>query len=253
MSVLPIELRPTFPLDEDRIRRMKRDLIWRSPRLVVGQALWRLATAVKAAGFSAETSLANRCLDWWSDIDQDLTAQVVRRLVDESNQSQDESIRTMILHLEDSGRTQYAISLGRVLLLKQHIESGLHRDGELTRRKKEIEKLVDSICQEVCNELFRIADSNDQLANILTSRNEQQLHEASDELRARHARIMQAYATLYDTANQLGVEYQPMTASSGQRIENAVLDRLIDNLREENELAKTVDERIRTELPRLDR
>lgn len=250
MSVLPIQLRPTFPMDETRIQRMKREIIWRSPRLIFGQALGRFAGMFKAAGFDSETSFLNRCLDWWSDVDQELTARVVQRLVAESNIDQDDSIRTMIRHLERSGRAQYAISLGRVLLLKQHIERGLHQDGELTQRKEEIEVLVDSICQEVCNELFRIAESNEGLAKILTSRDPAQLEQASEQLKARHSRIMHAYATLHDTASQLAVEAEPVRQAA--RLENAVLDRLIENLREENELAKTVDDRIRNELPEVE-
>lgn len=249
MSLLPIELRPTFPLDENRIQRMKRDLIWRSPRLIFGQALGRMAAAFRDAGFDAETSLAKRCLDWWLDVEQDLTAQVVEQLVSESNNTQDESIRGMIRQLEDRGRNQYAISLGRVLLLKQHIEEGLHRDGQLTDQKVEIEKLVDSICQEICNELYRIATGHDQLANILTSRDSDKLDQASDTLRAQHTRIMHAYATLFDTASQLAVKAEP---GPDTKFENAILDRLIENLRDENEVARAVDHRMRNELPELE-
>ncbi len=239
-------------MDESRIQRMKREIIWRSPRLIFGQALGRLAKSLQLAGFDSETSLINRSLDWWSGVDQDLTVQVMRRLVAESNVDQDDSIQAMIRHLERSGQVQYAISLGRVLLLKQHIERGLHRDGTLTKRKEEIEILVDSICQEVCNEIFRIADSDERLAKVLTSRDPQQLDDASDELKARHSRIMHAYTTLHDTATQLAIEAEPVPQNAGGKLENAVLDRLIENLREENELTKAVDNRIRNELPEVE-
>lgn len=252
MAVLPIQLRPTFPMDDRRIQRMKRELIWKSPRLIIGQALGRIAATLKSAGFESETGLVNRCLDWWSDLDQDLTAKVMQRLIAESNIAQDDSIQTMIRHLERGGQTQYAISLGRVLLLKQHIERGLHRDGLLNHRREEIESLVDSICQEVCNELFRIAESDESLAKVLTSRDPQQLEVASEQLKVRHARIMHAYASLHDTASQLAVDAEPVGIQTS-RLENEVLDRLIENLREESETAKAIEDRIRTELPTLDR
>ena len=221
MSVLPIDLRPTFPLDEDRIQRMKRDLIWRSPRLIVGQALGRIAASLKAAGINAETSLVNRCLDWWSDLEQELTAKVIRQLVTESNLEQDDSIRTMIRHLEQVGRTQYAISLGRVLLLKQHIEHGLHHDGELTDRKAEIERLVDSICQEVCNELFtyrRFPFSVGKHSDLTRPRKTRPgLQTAQSTTYADHARLHYAFRNRQPIGSQSGTGPCQRNTGTGER------------------------------------
>ncbi len=255
MAVLPIQLRPTFPLDERRIQRMKRDLIAKSPRLIFGQCAAFVADRLLAAGFGAEGGLLRKWLDQWSNLDNELTAQVVRHLVAESNMKQDDVIRGMISRLKIDGHVQYSISLGRILLLKQHIEQGLHRNGVMSERKEEIEILVDSICQEVCNELFRIAEIDEGFAKVLTSREPKLLDESTESLKASHERIMHAYATLYDTASQLAVEAKPMDADSAKipNVDGPVLDRLIENLREENEMAKTIGDRIRKELPDIDR
>lgn len=251
MAVTPIQLRPTFPLDERRIQRMKRELIAQSPRLVWGQFVAYVAGKLRSAGFGSERGLIQNWLDWWANEEQELTARVVGRLVTQSNIDQDEAIHGMIRRLQNNGHVPYAISLGRILLLKQHIERGLHRNGVLSERKEQIEVLVDSICQEVCNELYLISDADEELAVVLTSRDPKRLEAANEELRDRQSRIMHSYATLHDTASHLAVEAEPVT-SEITRIENSVLDRLIENLREENEIAKTIDDRIRTELPKLD-
>jgi len=257
MAVLPIHLRPTFPLDERRIQGMKRDLIVQSPRLIFGQCAAFVADRLLAAGFGSNQGVLRTWLDKWSSLDDELTARVVRRLVAESNADQDDAIYGMIGRLKQSGYAQYSISLGRLLLLKQHIEQGLHRNGVMSDRKEEIEILVDSICQEVCNELYRIAESDAELAKVLTSRDPKRLDETTEKLKASQKRIMHAYATLYDTASQLAIEAKPLSGSSvgvtSSTMDGPVLDRLIENLREENEMAKAIGERIRTELPDIDR
>ena len=252
MAILPIQLRPTFPLDEKRIEKIKRDLIWRSPRLIFGQFAARIAKSFRSAGVTHPTSLVMRCLDWWTEVDQELTSQVISYIVAESNSTQDRSIQSLVMRLKNDGHTQYSISLGRFLMLKQRIEGSLHHDGQLSERKEEIEILVDSICQEVCNEFARIAATDESLANVLTSRDPNQLDEVSDELRASHTRIMHAYSTLYDTVSQLAIDVTPLP-DQRRNFDNATLDRLIENLREENEVAKSIDERIRSELPEIER
>ena len=255
MAVLPIQLRPTFPLDERRIQGMKRDLIVQSPRLVLGQCAAFVADKLLTAGFGSERGLLRTWLDKWASLDDELTARVVQRLVAESNIDQDDAIRGMIGRLKQSGHAQYSISLGRLLLLKQHIEQGLHRNGVMSDRKEEIEILVDSICQEVCNELYRIAEADEELAKVLTSRDPKLLDEATEDLKSSQKRIMHAYATLYDTASQLAIEAKPMKVPEvgKKNVDGPVLDRLIENLREENEMAKTIGDRIRKELPDIDR
>ncbi len=177
---------------------------------------------------------------------------VLRGLIDESNRAQDAEIETLIDGLRQAGHAQYAISLSRFLLLKQHVEGQLHRDGRLTKRKEEVERLVDSLFREVCLQFQQLTHWKNRLGTVLTSRDPQALADLTERTNAGHERIMQAYATLFETSAQLGVLVSPGSARSEPRREIAELDRLIEHLREENDIARTVDERIRRELPSLE-
>lgn len=248
MVVVPIKLRPTFPLDAQRIKRLKEITIWGSMKLLAIRTAATLAEPLRPKS----GPLASIVLRW-QQLDTELTAAVVQKLIYDSNLEQDRRIRSMVHNLEQSGKYQYSISLGKFLLLKQHIERELHRRGELSERKLEIEKLVDSIAQEVCNEIHGIANLDDAMAQILTSNNHNELNAMSDKVNAAHARIMHAYATLTETAEQLPASSAIRQSSQGRgnKIDDMpVLDRLIENLKEENQLTKTVNERIQRELPR---
>ena len=247
MPVIPIRLKPTFPLDATKIRKLKREAIWRSPRKLAIRALANVSRMlIPTSDFSTDMR------DAWSEIDDELTARVMQDMIQESNVGQDEEIRKLMRNLNGVGKWQYAISLSKILLLKQHIESDLHRSGHLNERKKEIEILVDSLCQEVCQEIYEIANISDNLAKILTSGDEERLTEMSGRVSRGHLRIMKSYATLSGTAGKLTAALEPGTErpdSSARQISE--LDRLINVLREENEVAEVVDQRIREELPPL--
>jgi len=196
------------------------------------------------------SDLARDAGDAWNEMEEELTARVVRQLVNESNVSQDEEIRKLMRNLNGVGKWQYAISLGKILLLKQRIESDLHRGSKLTERKKEVEILVDSMCNEVCQEIFDIAQLNDQLSEILTSGDQGRLDELTDRVSTGHTRIMRAYATLSGTSEKLTDVLEPGTERPDvtQR-KKSELDRLIEVLREENEVSQAVQQRMRDELP----
>lgn len=245
MTVVPVSLQPTFPLDSARIVQLKREMMWRSPQLFVAQLLAHIAGSLELVGVVDRRS-ANRLVVAWRNRHDELTARAVRQLILESNVVQDEHIRSMIRDLEQNGKAQYSVCLGKFLLLKQNIESDLHRCGKLTLRKQEIESLTDSVCQEVCNEIYKIATLCDQIADALTSREAERLTDLTDRINGSHARILRAYITLADTAEQLRAARRVYDCH--KREDSTVLDRLLDNLREENAISRVVDERIKAEL-----
>lgn len=247
MPVIPIQLKPTFPLDEAKISRLKREAIWRSPGLLARR------TVANFMHFLAPTAdFSKDVMAGWKDRDEELTARVVHQMIAESNDGQDEEIRKLVRNLNGVGKWQYAVSLGKFLLLKQHIETSLHQGSKLTDRKKEIEKLVDSLCQEVCQEIFEIATESDQLAEVLTSGDQSRLDTFSERVSTGHSRMMHAYATLSGTAERLVVLMEPGTERpDATERKKSELDRLIEVLREENEVSQAVDQRIRNELPRI--
>ena len=98
-----------------------------------------------------------------------------------------------------------------------------------------------------------MANARHDLPDVLTSGDSRRLDQLSDDVNTGHARIMHAYTTLSDTAEQLASVAQSLEkASSNRSDESSRLDRLVEHLREENEVTKVVDERIRTELPVLE-
>ena len=252
-----IELTPTFPIDSRRLRKLKRQRLWNSPRLLASWVAAGICRTIQGLGWVSEHSglhrLTQQVLARWTDLEDDLTLTVLRSLIDESNRSQDREIQTLIDGLRDTGQAEYAIGLSRFLLLKQHVEGQLHRDGRVTSRKEEVERLVDSLFREVCREFQQLTHLQGQLAGVLTSRDPQALAELTRRSSAGHKRVMQAYATLFETSEHLGVLVSPGEDQTKAGQEAAELDRLIEHLREENTIARTVDERLRTELPAVER
>lgn len=251
-----IELTPTFPVDDSRLRKLKRQRLWNSPRLFASWTAAGLCRTIQSLGFLSRKNaiyrLTEQILARWNDVEEELTLEVLRGLIDESNRSQDREIQKLIDGLRIAGCTEYAIGLSRFLLLKQHVEEQLHRDGKVTTRKEDIERLVDSLFQEVCREFQRLGHAHKQLADVLTSRNPEALAELMQRTGAGHSRVMRAYVTLFETSEHLGVLVSPGERRADQSQEARELDRMIEHLREETSIAQTVDERLRTELPDIE-
>ncbi len=256
MDLTPIRLRPTFPLDSVRIRQMKRQALWQSPRLWLpwlGAQIASLFDSGQSPGSSGLGRLTQAAIQYWQDLDSELTADVVRKLITDSNRGQDQQLVQLIGQLRTRGSRQYAISMGKFLLLKQHVEQQLHGDGEFNERKQEIESLVDSLCSEVCQKLYHLAQLEEQLADILTSRDPDKLTRLQEVRGAGHRSVLDAYASLYDTAQHLNILVKPGQEAPHRKEDDlAALDRLIEVLRDEHDLARKVHDRIRRELPQDD-
>jgi hypothetical protein len=256
-SLKPIRLRPTFPIDAVAIERLKYEAIWNSPRLWLP---W-LAAKVASVFHSNEPNSVQETtglLDWairnWQSHDNDLTADIIKRMIQDSNRQQDSELLGLIAQLRQAGCPQYAISVGKLLLLKQHIEEQLHAAGELTERKQSLERLIDSLCDQVCQQIHHLAQLDGRLGEVLTSRDPAQLESLAALREAGHRRVMDAYGSLYDAAQHLPLLLNPAQVPRDPSQSNlAALDRLIGVLREEYDLSRKVQDRIRHELPDLER
>lgn len=261
-QVPSVHLVPTFPLDEMRIRRLRYRAILTRPRLLVARCAAAFAALAPLSTASRTNGIRATAVSTWKELDRELVLEIVRTLIDESNREQDESIQQMILQLKRSGNLEYGITLGKFLLLKQRVERELHMDGPVTDRKQEIEKLVDSVCLEVCHEMSRLSGAKTRLTKALTSGQEQDLEELEKETSAANRRIMTAYSTLSDIAslllevgNRRWAKVRHSTATGGEnRLEDRhVLDRLLEVLRDEAETHRNVETRLRDELPHVRR
>ncbi|WP_035615534.1 hypothetical protein [Haloferula sp. BvORR071] len=134
---------------------------------------------------------------YWRKQAAKVDAASLRDLINESNAVQDAELRRIIGHLEAKGLPQYALCLGRFLLLKQRIEKDIYRAQHLSLFAQEVEKGVDGICSEVCREITRIRDREEQLGEILTSRDPAKLERLESARRESHAAMLHAYTSIY--------------------------------------------------------
>ncbi len=250
-GVRPVKINPTFPIDESEVRKLRRASIMRSPKLILLSLLGTVFTKRQVKANEIRT-LFDRVSLLWRDHYEDLTVQVIRQMIDESNASQNSAIAEMIEELIERGHKEYAITLGKFLILKQNIEHELHMDRVVDKRKEELEVLVDNICQEVCHEIYRASAIESTLADCLTSGNSTELNDRSEQLKSLHERIRSAYQTLKQTSDQVPILLKPgQQAKASDEVD--YLDDLLRKLQRENSLAKNIDDRLRTELPRIDR
>ncbi|MCA9166336.1 MAG: hypothetical protein KDB23_01650 [Planctomycetales bacterium] len=251
MPLSPDRFKPTFPLDVATIQKMKRAHINGSPRLVMLRFAGRWAGKFRGTRLRPVALLVGPIAGRWHTAEAAVTLSVVGQLIHDSNRHQDQAITKTLRSLELDGKPHYAICLGRFLELKQRLEKELHHDGLLDDRKQSIEQLVDSICLEVCQELCHAAALQDSLATALTSSDETTLSELNEASARVHQRVWQAYQTLSDTADRLAMLLKPGHTRACTTQESQILDRLLEVLRDENAVAKVVDERIRSELPQI--
>ena len=198
---------PTFPLDDAAIRRRTREKIAASPATWLGFAAAvgiGLLAGTGAVGYLLLLGLAGFGLSlFWSSRRTRLDAASVGELIKESNAAQDRELARIIRQLRIDGQPQYALCLGRFLMLKQKIETQLHADPRLESCRVEIEKAVDGICAEICREITSLMERDGQLGELLTSRNPRRLERFEAARRESHAGILHAYTTLFQTHAEL--------------------------------------------------
>lgn len=248
MTLFPIYFPSTFPLDHHQIQQRKQRLIGRTPHLAVKQWLAHWAQIGLQWTLPHNRPL-QRFLAHWSEIEKELTLRISVDLVQESNVQQDQTIRSMVQSLNDAGHTQYAKCLREIGGLKCEIENQLKRQGCISKKAEETELLVDSICHAICDEIYDLTESHQQLAAAVTSHGPEQLTDFLTEFSQRLARIQQAHNTLQQTARTLRPEQQTPQPNSGADARE--LDRLLTILKEENRIYQRVHRRIHDELPNV--
>jgi hypothetical protein len=250
MADTRFRVRPTFPLDKQLIQRYRWKNWLRSP-LTWGTLAVALGAAVVARiplpGMAVLLGTAIGGLTaYWKSQTAKLDAEAVSAIIKASNEQQDIELQRIMDELRADGHHQYSVCLGKFLLLKQHIEEYLHEDGALTKRKQQIEVLVDGMCHAICDQLTRLTRLHNQLSSVLTSGNPEKLAQLRNEIDDSHKLVMDGYSAIYSTAENLGAMLQPgVTTTSREEQESQVMDRLIEQLQEETEVAKRVHERLK--------
>jgi hypothetical protein len=248
---------PTFPVDDERLRELRWKRIGRSPvtwgGFIAAGALG-FAMGMGFAGYVAIYALTAMGLHkYWLKHRAALDAASLRDIIHESNTAQDEELKRIIVHLNMAGDPQYALCLGRFLALKQKIEAELHRGAHLSGFAREIEKGVDGICAEVCREITRLRGREQEVGDVLTSRDLSRLDRLDAARRESQAAILHAYTSLYQThAGILGLE---ATSKAGVFHEESKesepgkkLNQILGDLRDEADLIIRTHARIKESL-----
>lgn len=245
-------LRSTFPILPSRLRARKwklalgSPLTWVSYLPVVGAyAFLDLPVAIFAGLLAAVTG---GTFLYWKKQQGKLDTKLLRELIAESNQEQDEHLFGITEKLRKDGHADYATSLASFISKKQKIESSLHGDSEtVSPATKELENLVDSL-------VFGVSDQFEKLAQIERKLLAPKAPLSRDAIQSMEAarleiseRIHEAWELLENTWGRLGDLVNPAAGIVGEDSSHFGLDQSIRKLKEEHEIALRVRERMNKE------
>jgi len=162
----------------------------------------------------------------WSGIVQELR----RKSIAEHNRAQDAILAAAADELRMQPAPDYAHRLEQFIKIKREVEQRLHEDGTVTPQKIQLEQLIDSLCFGVRDQLSALAQKE---AN----------GEPVDRAAAL-ARVDAAFETLKTTVSELDTILGPTDAPGGA---DASIEEITRRLREETEIARRVQARLRAE------
>jgi hypothetical protein len=228
-----MDLRSTFPLDESAIRRqalrtaVMHPITWGPLALMlvtcVLLGLPALVTFVFLAMVLGGASI------YWRQQWEGLTGPLRRELIDEHNRVQDETLRAAVHELRRWGAVAYADKLEQCSLMKRQIEQRMHDGGAVTAQKIQIEQLLDALCFGVRDQLTALAAK-------------ERIGEPADRA-AILAQVDAAFETLQTTADEIDTIVGPSALPANSN--RPSLDEITQRLREEAEIARRVQARLR--------
>lgn len=227
--------RSTFPLDEAAITRRALGKVLTDPitwvPLVPAVAAYTIfdLPAVLALGIGA--LVLGGVGAFWRKQWDGITGGLRRQAINDHNRAQDAILTAATDEFRLAKEPAYAHKLEQFLIVKRKVEQRLHEDDEITGQKMQLEQLVDSLC-------FGVRDQLQALA--LKERND----EAVDR-KAALAQVDAAFATLQSTVAELDTILGPTDAPSGAR--NASIEEITQRLREETDIARRVQARLRAQ------
>lgn len=201
-------LKPTFPLDGDRIESRSWILRFRHPLTWIMPAVGALLPFF--AGMEPSLGVIGGVLGligvgyFWRKRNFVFRSRVVRDLIAESNEQQDRQLAEIVESYRERGMHHYAVALGKFILLKQNIESEVHDGpGGVSAFSEEIENLVDKLCANVCREFEFAAALDEELGHVLTSRSDERLEDLQERRSDVLMAISHSYNTLYETLERV--------------------------------------------------
>ena len=92
---------------------------------------------------------------------------MIEHVIKQSNEAQNEVIRTLIRALRRGNWDVHASRLQEVLWTKQRVELALKNNKKLSAQRADFEILVDSIVQELCNETLGLVELQGKLSKVV--------------------------------------------------------------------------------------
>ena len=233
--------RHTFPINPQQIRLRKVEMLVQSPinwvTLVVaiilpfalGMGGWGLLLALLLAAYGLR--------QYWRGRGQELESAVLLKLIDESNRDQDEALRESMMYLRGAGRHNYAVTLGRFLVLKQAIDQRLKQSERIDQQRQQVENLVDELCFGVRDHIRDIIGIEERTASILVSNDANELLETNETRKKLLNQIVEAFGAVNDTGRNLDLMLEPV--NNGYSLEQA-----IEHLSNENDILQRVHMRL---------
>jgi hypothetical protein len=241
LRISPIVPRHTFPIDPRRIRSRKVQLLFESPInwVAVAMALV-LPLVLRAGGWGVLFGLllaAYALRQYWRARGQELESAVLLHLIDASNREQDEALRESMMYLRGAGRHNYAVTLGRFLVLKRTIDQRLKQTERIDQQRQQVENLVDELCFGVRDHIRDIIAIEERTASILVSNDANELLETNETRKKLLNQIVEAFGAVNETCRNLDLMLEPVNNGYS-------LDQAIEQLSSENDILQRVHMRL---------
>ena len=225
--------RSTFPLNEAAIARKALGQIMTDP--ITWVPLVPAVAAYSIFAVPAPVSLGFGALVlggvgmYWRKQWEGITETLRRKAIADHNRAQDAVLKAAADELRLAGSAGYANKLDQFIVVKRQVEQRVHEDGGINAEKIQIEQLIDALCFGVRDQLAALAAKE---------RNREPV-----ERKAVLAQVDTAFATLQATAAELDTILGPSAPPANAA--NASLEEITRRLREEAEIARRVQARLR--------
>jgi hypothetical protein len=227
-------IRSTFPLNEVAIARTALRQILIDPitwvPLVPAVAAYTIFNAPALLALSGGALVFGGVAAYWRKQWNDLTAKLRRETIAEHNRLQDLLLKKTADEFQLAKENGFARKLEQFRGVKRKVEARLHEDGEITAQKIQLEQLIDSLCFGV----------RDQLEGVLLRERKGEEVDRAPVL----AQVEDAYRTLQTTVAEIDTILGPSDVPGGAT--NSSIEEITRRLREETEIARRVQARLRT-------
>lgn len=249
MKRLPTRSKTTFPISPGKLRlRLMRaifisPLTW-LPYLAIFN-LWLNQTFHSTGAILSCLAITSCLIFFYGVTIERRRRKIVKKLIHESNQKQDIELSRRALDLANSGHSKYSAKLINFIALKGQIETALHEGTGLTKRKEEVDNLVDTICFGAADQLEKLAELDARLkrkrSNPVPPDVEAHIHQVRTNIATQ---LFDAYATLNETWENLGDWFDHDSLPDSQHPD---MDAALEHLKREQEIVYRVKNRMTSE------